>query len=85
LYINAACSNSTTEFEDVESDGFVESLPISQIYNSPPHIPHAERNNEHWENFVRRAEERGKWKRINDNDAQSLERRQIWEIGCKVR
>ena len=86
-YIDAR-SNCTVDFvDDVELDGFLEPLALAQVYDCNSSLSHAEGNNEHWERFVRHAEERGRSKDANDDEgvtSGSVGWGQIWEIGCKV-
>lgn len=87
-HIGAHSTSNCTDFvEDPESDGFLEPLASPQVYDSDSRQLHAEGNNEHWENFVRRAEERGRSKDVYEDEgvtSGSVGWGQIWEIGCKV-
>lgn len=71
----------------MESDGFLEPATSTSSIDLGSRSSQPEKNNEHWENFVRRAEERGRSNVVNyDKQSNSTQKQwgQLWEIGCKV-
>ena len=71
--------------EDVDSDGFFEQL--AQTPSQGLRLLLARGNDEHWDEFVRWAEEKGRSRNVSYDDAGSSLGEgwgQLWEIGCKV-